>query len=559
MPIKISRRDFIKLAGLGAAASATGILIQKSIRLSSERTIKPITIPELRAQNGIFATTCSGCELNCGILVHLLGGDVQQVSGNRYHPVNQGKLCSKAEGLLHSYQHVPRFTGPVMQARRYTETYHPISWTIAEMVIEQALRHTPSYETVILADSFPSHLGDFLTQMAVGMGGVKIYRLAKTAVTDGELHLREASQKLFGVSQIPFFDTKRADLVYSFGLEGSESWLSSISKLGGALQQELPGKSSRTNWVYFSSVEPDASVLPGAWIPVKAGCEARVAIVFSRLVCSVQNSDLPIKENPDLQAITEMISSPVTEVESLVRRFLLAKRKLAFPGLAALNEVDGYEAAEAVLKLNDASGNLGLQGGLFFLAPAPIIPKIQAACTTRRYMKFLVERMKQGRVKTIFVHGATQLAGWDIFEEFVKALSNVPWVISFNPSPDLLTRHADFIFPDHHILESRGYQKTTQGSDRVVVSGIQPVFRPGFDTRSTIDVFLAAIRRTGGSLASELPYENEVDFLRKSLLKVRNGHESDHLLERNDAVKDFYSHGGWWPENAVTIPPVRIG
>ena len=75
---------------------------------------------------------------------------------------------------------------------------------------------------------------------------------------------------------------------------------------------------------------------------------------------------------------------------------------------------------------------------------------------------------------------------------FVEALSNVPQVISFATFPDETALQADYVFPDHHGLESWGYQKVATGANSAVLSGAQPVVVPFHNTKATADVLLGS-------------------------------------------------------------------
>ncbi|HXP32251.1 MAG TPA: molybdopterin oxidoreductase family protein [Stellaceae bacterium] len=49
-------------------------------------------------------TTCYMCACRCGIKVHLKGGGIRYIEGNRDHPVNRGVLCAKgAAGIMQHY------------------------------------------------------------------------------------------------------------------------------------------------------------------------------------------------------------------------------------------------------------------------------------------------------------------------------------------------------------------------------------------------------------------------------------------------------------------------
>jgi anaerobic selenocysteine-containing dehydrogenase len=79
--------------------------------------------------------------------------------------------------------------------------------------------------------------------------------------------------------------------------------------------------------------------------------------------------------------------------------------------------------------------------------------------------------------------------------------------------------------------------------DRRVVSGQQPVMRPLYDTRATVDVLLALAQRLGGDLTQALPWRNEVEFLED----VTGAWRSE-----GTSVEVFWAkwrrRGGWWSE-----------
>ena len=68
--------------------------------------------------------------------------------------------------------------------------------------------------------------------------------------------------------------------------------------------------------------------------------------------------------------------------------------------------------------------------------------------------------------------------------------------------------------------KSWGYQKVVTASDRTAISGLQPVVVPLYNTRPTADVFLAAVQEIGGSLAAQIPYKDEVEFLLNTIVPL---------------------------------------
>jgi anaerobic selenocysteine-containing dehydrogenase len=131
---------------------------------------------------------------------------------------------------------------------------------------------------------------------------------------------------------------------------------------------------------------------------------------------------------------------------------------------------------------------------------------------------------------------------------FAEALGSVQNVISFAVFPDETALAADYIFPDHHGLESWGYQRVSTGTEQSVLSGAQPVVSPNYDTRATADVLLAA--------SDALPFKDEMEFLQSkfaSLVGQPDGFFS--APEINTFTAYFQQHGGWWKKSSALTSP----
>ncbi len=92
---KISRRDFIKLSGVGTAVAAALTGCGPMSRYVVRRPYADM--PEYN-QTGVstyYATTCRECPAGCGLIVRTIEGRAIKVEGNPEHPVNAGKLCSR--------------------------------------------------------------------------------------------------------------------------------------------------------------------------------------------------------------------------------------------------------------------------------------------------------------------------------------------------------------------------------------------------------------------------------------------------------------------------------
>jgi formate dehydrogenase major subunit len=129
----VSRRDFLKVAGAGVAAAASG---------TNARADKT---QSLRTQFASVKTTiCPYCSVGCGLVVESRGGEVINVEGDNAHPINRGTLCPKGASISQLHDNPKRVTKPYYRAKGARE-WKEVTWEwaidqIAERVVETRTR-----------------------------------------------------------------------------------------------------------------------------------------------------------------------------------------------------------------------------------------------------------------------------------------------------------------------------------------------------------------------------------------------------------------------------------
>src|SRR6187549_2077006 len=113
MSENISRRDFLKIAGVGGVAAT---VLTGCGPASREVSRQPYThMPEYtyNGQSTHYATTCRECAAGCGLVVRTMQGRALKVEGNPNHPVNLGKTCSRGQVTLQGLYNPDRVQGPL--------------------------------------------------------------------------------------------------------------------------------------------------------------------------------------------------------------------------------------------------------------------------------------------------------------------------------------------------------------------------------------------------------------------------------------------------------------
>ena len=86
-------------------------------------------------------TTCYMCACRCGIKVHLRGGTLRYIEGNRDHPVNRGVLCAKGSAGIMNVLSPARLRAPLKRiGPRGSGEFAEISWDEALAIATDRLR-----------------------------------------------------------------------------------------------------------------------------------------------------------------------------------------------------------------------------------------------------------------------------------------------------------------------------------------------------------------------------------------------------------------------------------
>src|ERR1700746_2819575 len=134
--METSRRDFLKVAGLGGAA-ATVFGFDLKPAHAGVRELKISRATETRS-------TCPYCSVSCGVLIYTLGDKAKNVTpqvihveGDPDHPINRGTLCPKGASLEKDILNERRLLKPQVR-RPGSDHWEDIAW---DQAYEEVARH----------------------------------------------------------------------------------------------------------------------------------------------------------------------------------------------------------------------------------------------------------------------------------------------------------------------------------------------------------------------------------------------------------------------------------
>ena len=555
MTEQFSRRDFLKLAGLGAATTAILTGCGPASRYVKREPYQQMPEYNSVGQSTYYATTCRECAAGCGLIVRTSQGRAIKTEGNANNPLNLGKTCARGQATLHGLYNPDRVTDPIKRGSRGSDSTQVVEWDAAIQVVADALKNNKPEEIAFLMGMAPDHLFDLVSDLASATGMNTPVRFGALGMFEARATLSKAAENLFGQASLPFFDVGGAQVVFSFGANFLETWLSPIPYTRGFAGLREGKTKLRGTFVQFESRMSATGGKADEWIPLRPGTEALVALAIGKLASEIRGISARAFEGVDPMDVASKSGIKLETLEHLAEMFAGSNGALAIPGGAALGQSNGLAVAEAVLALNAISDNFGKPGGVYLSALAPNQTEYQRPASAQE-MQELVQKMTDGKIKVLFVHGVNPLFELPTALGFGAASKSVSQIISFATFPDETAFEADYVFPDHHGLESWGYQRVATGSAQPVLSGAQPVVSPYYNTRATADVLIAAAQLAGDAFAAALPFKDEVEFLQSKVVSLMS--EADGSISGIDLptfMASFQQYGGFWKMSDARVAP----
>ena len=555
MARKISRRKFLA-SGAAMAASTVAAGCYGPRR---EYVLEPyVQMPEetVAGQATWYASACRMCPAGCGIIVRVMNGRALKIEGNPEHPLNRGKLCAAGQAGLQLLYNPDRLVAPMYQAKRGAAGgMERLSWQRALDLLTEQLGGAGAGLGVWLGSTTSAHLYDLFARFAQAVGAPPPVQYDLFSALNGYQLLSSGANTLFGQAGLPTYEIGRADVVFSFGSDFLTSGPSMVRYNIEFGRFRSQGLGKRGYLVQFEPRLSNTGAKADLWVHTVPGSEGLVAAAIARLIADerVGAADRQARAGSatgavDVAAAAAASGVPLEELVRLARIFAEAGRPLAIPGQALMGRENAAAAVDAVQSLNLIAGNVRQPGGTVLGAPPPAGVFARPPVSPYGDVRALLDRMRGGQVKVLFIHGANPAFELPQSAAFIEALNNVPFVVSFGTVLDETGAQSNLVFPERSYLESWGYETVTPNWGTPTITAQQPVVTPLHDLRSAGDVLLAAARQVQAA-AARLTWNDEVSFIRETIGALPagafGGAGADVLLSR------FFQHGGWWPAAAT--------
>jgi len=349
------------------------------------------------------------------------------------------------------------------------------------------------------------------------------------------------------------------------------------------------------------------------WLPVNPGTDAVLALAMAHVIVRdglyngkfIQEhchgfddwedeygrhrgfKDYVLKEWPPQKA-AKICGIPTDKIEQVAREFAAkAPHCIAAGARGTSMQSNGVITRFAIHALNGLVGSIDARGGVLTQMKPPFtdwpdcepdpkdptkkilkvdeiakqglkMPRLDYAGTAKyplagKVYQDIPDRILEGKpypVNALLCYYTNPFFSSPDIDRWPKAIEKIPFVATFSPFMDETTLHADLVLPDHTYLE-RWHDDVIYPSMGYPVVGIrQPVVKPLFDTRNTMDVLLQVAHKIGGRVRELFPWKDAVEVLR---FRYRG------LFESGGGTFTAESFDEWWEKfirlGVWTAPP----
>ena len=497
-PAEVSRRGFFGMMGLSAAA----VTLAGCQRAPVTKLIPYLSKPdELVPGNAVFyASACSGCAAQCGVLLKTRDGRPIKVEGNPEHPVSRGGLCAAGQASVLSLYDASRARAPSLAGK-------PVTWAALDTAVVRGLQSAASASRkifvvapVVTGPTFESLLARFLAAWPTA----RVVRFEPT----GEISaLAEASEALLGVRALPRFHLEHARTIASFAADFLGTWVDPVAfardyadgrrlrriarpEHGHADEARPPeshhsGEHAHHGFSRHWQLEPAMSltgsnadrrepVAPRDLLPALAGLVRRLARTSS---------------HPDRAALARAAEMPEPALRPGVLDLLAAELRAAGAQGVVLTGLADPAAQALALAANLL---LGAEGTTVEIGGGPAVPSPGAS------FEELLTDLEARRAGTVLFLGVNPVYAHPDGARLGAALREVPLVVATNDRADETGAKVGYLAPDHAPAESWGDAAPARG----VLTVRQPALRPLFQTRSVLESLQAWARTPAGKVSA---------------------------------------------------------
>ncbi len=431
-----------------------------------------------------------------------------------------------------------------------------MSWNDAFDSLADTIRSSQG-SVLFVTEPLSGALKQVIDAFVDGVGGERIvYEPLEEAA------LREATNRAFGVSQIPFADIGNAQTVLSFGADWLHTWLSPVQYSQGYASFRRESEGSPRGVLYH--VDTHINGTSGAadrWVPVNPGYEGMLAMAIAGVIIeqglasdeAAFNAVVGGLAPPPLDVAEAQTGVPADMIREIADRLGNHGPSVVFGGNNAGAHTNGVANLTAIYALNILLGSVNAPGGLHLNSEleGPFAGLDRDSGASDQEWRDMATRIQNGDFTTVFINQANPVYSSPWGDELAGALQGAKNVISFSRYLDETSVLANWIFPGQTSLESWNSVVSSIQPGTPVVGFQQPVVLRFYDTQPVGDVLLTIAEEVG--LADALPWATMQQVVQEQAEALRTSNAGNIQAANDPALywTELVQTGVWTDEGAA--------
>ncbi|OBG63915.1 molybdopterin dinucleotide-binding protein [Mycobacterium sp. E3298] len=331
-------------------------------------------------EDGRHLRTCPLCEAMCGLEIHVDGGKVTSIRGNRDDVWSRGHICPKGVSLAALHDDPDRIRRPMIKV---DGEWHEVSWDAAfrrctelltPVISKYGIGAVTAYTGNPLAHSFS--LARY-AGVLMGMSGMPV---TYSPGTVDQWPKNLSSHLMYGLWwNFPVPDIERTDLMVIMGANpaASQGSLLAAPDVMGLIE----GIRKRGKVIVIDPVRTQTAARADEWLPIVPGTDAALLLAVAH---TLFDEDL-IHPGPHVDGVDTMRRvaadwppervSAVTgiaedRIRRLARELARTERSVVYGRIGLCNQEFGSLASWLVDVVNILTGHFDVPGGAMFPKPA---------------------------------------------------------------------------------------------------------------------------------------------------------------------------------------------
>ena len=552
MAKQFTRREFIKIGGLGLGSLAVGGGLLQSIGCDWQQSTAmagPLLTGAVNGNVALTPTVCEMCFWKCAGWVHTIDGQPWKITGNPDDPNCNGRLCPRGTGGIGAYLDNDRLKTPLIRtAARGKQAFREATWEealdyVADNMKKIADEHGPECLALFTHGSGGTYFKHLLR--AYGSNNIAAPSYSQCRGPREEAYLLTFGEGVLSPERTDIRNTKCLVLIGSHIGENMHN--TQVQEFADAVG----------NGTTVIAVDPRFSVAASKakyWLPIRPSTDLALLLAWINVIIE---EDLYDKKyvtqytygfdelKKSVKKYTPEWAYPITTIKPDVIRE--TAREMAWhkpativhPGRHVTWYGDDTQRVRAGAILNALLGSWGRRGGFYSPNKAhvpkykyPKYPKPKKSWKDAFPDQFPLANLalasgicdatiptadRNCSFKGWFVYGTNLLTTLPQPQKTIQAIQNLEFLVTVDLMPAEITGWADVVLPECSYLER--YDDIRVSPGRVPAIALRaPAFKPRFESRPGWWIAREIGLRLG--LDKYFPWDNIEDYLDVRLKKM---------------------------------------